>query len=190
MTTINAFTLDDTFTELTLDVDMAIGHQCTGLKLYIGDTYLTDTFADLTSYVPATEHFLLYFNPTTPEIAALYTKDIFDGAFTIVIETSEGEEFITGRTLINMYYANLCLANKVIAIDNEKKQNEAFMMFFYMQAAITYVTAGLTEQALGAYDRVEAIVKNSPDEFMQTDIAPCGQGTGCWIINGVYVVKY
>jgi hypothetical protein len=190
MTTIHTFELDATFTQMTLDLEVANGFLCTALKLYIGDDYLSDDFVDLSVYIQPTERFVTFLTPDTPEIAAVYSKDIFDGVFTIVIESSEGAEFITGRSLVNLYSSSLCLAHKILALDDPKKLNETNMLYLYMQATATYIVAGQTEQALGAYDRVEAIVTNAGDDFLKTDIAPCGEGTGCWIVNGVYVVKF
>jgi len=188
MTTIEEFYLSEDFKVMYAKVVVPIANAITAIHLYIGDDYLSDTFVDLSAYITPSPNYT--FSIDTPEIRAVYSKEIFDGPFTIVVTTDEGPEFITGRTLINMYYADICLANKTLAVNEVDKMNEVFMLFLYMNAAVTYVLAGQTEQALGAWDRVNAIVQNSGNDALTTDILPCGQGTGCWIINGVYVVKY
>lgn len=190
MTIIENFYLSEDFTEMTATINIPVGRSITKLYLYIGDDYLNENPVILDAYIQPGPTFIYKFSTSTPEIKAVYTKPVFDGPFTIVVETDEGPEFITGRTLINVYYATICLANKVLALNDEKKMNEVFMLHLYIKAAITYVTAGQTEQALGAWDRINAIVKNSGEEFLDIDVLPCGQGTGCWIVNGVYVVKY
>jgi hypothetical protein len=188
MTTIEEFYLSEDYKVMYVKIVVPLTFEVTILHLYIGDDYLSDTFADLSAYITSSPNYV--FSIDTPEIKALYDKEIFDGPFTIVVTTDEGPEFITGRTLINMYYADICLANKTLALDSPDKMNEVFMLFLYMNAAVTYVLAGQTEQALGAWDRVSAIVQNSGSDALNTDVLPCGQGTGCWIINGVYVIKY
>jgi hypothetical protein len=188
MTTISEFKLSDDFKVMYATILVPPPFVITKLQLYIGDDYLSDVYADLSAYITVNPDYI--FSIDTPEIKALYNKEIFDGPFTIVVTTDEGAEFITGRTLINMYYADICLANKTLALDSIEKMNEVFMLFLYMNAAVTYVLAGQTEQCLGAWDRVDAIVKNSGSDALKSDVLPCGQGTGCWIVNGVYVVKY
>jgi len=190
MTTIEQFNLSDDFTVMYAKIVIPLGETIEHLYLYIGTDYLSESPVILDNYIQPVETYTYEFSVDTPEIKAVYNKKVFDGPFTIVVETSEGVNFITGRTLINMYYATICMANKTLALNNEKKMNELFMLFLYIQAAITYVTAGQTEQALGAWDRVDAIVKNSGSTGLNVDVLPCGQGTGCWIVNGVYVVKY
>jgi hypothetical protein len=191
MTIIEEYYLSADFTTMYAKITVPVANQITKLYLYIGDAYLNENPVILDAYIqPSNPSYEYQFSVNTPEIAAVYNKDVFDGPFTIVVETDEGPDFITGKTLINAYYAMICLANKTLALDDEKKMNELFMLHLYIKAAITYVTAGQTEQALGAWDKVEAVVENSGDDFLNIDVSPCGEGSGCWIIGGVYVVKY
>jgi len=192
MTTINTFQLDATFTQMTIDFDVAATYLCTDLKLYIGDKYLsTDPadYVDLTSLTGPTEHTNILLTPDSPELVGFYTKDVFDGIFTIVITSSETPAVPTGSSIINAYYSSVCLANKILAMTTPEQLNETNLLYLYLDAAITFIASDLIEEALAAYDKVEAICNAAGDIYLETDISPCGDGIGCWIVDGVYVIK-
>ena len=189
MTTVVNFSLDATFTQMTIHFTAGSGYVCTDLQLYIGSDYLTlENAIDLTANVGLAETTNFILTPDSPEIADVYTKDVFDGIFTIVITTDENA-VKTGASLLNAFYASIALANKILAVDSKDKWNETNMLFLYLQAAITYMAANYIEQALGAYEKVEAIVLAAGNDYLITDVLPCGPGAGCWIVDGVYVIK-
>lgn len=188
MTTVNTFQLDATFTQMTIDFDVAAGHTCSDLKLYIGENYLTGDYVDLTALVGVAENTNILLTPDSPEIAPVYSKDVFDGIFTIVITSTENA-LLTGSSLLNAYYSSICLANKILALDTSDKLNETNLLFLYIEASITYTASDEIEQALSAYSKVEAICNTAGEDYLITDVLPCGEGIGCWIVNGVYVIK-
>jgi len=127
-----------------------------------------------------------------PDVATecVYTKPIFDGVFSVHIETYIGSELDEiDKPITNLYYTSLCFSHAVLAIDNPDKLNEVNLMFLLMNAVTNYTTLEYTEQALEAYAKVVSLCESEPKEYYQTDIAACGQGLGCWIVDGVYVKR-
>ncbi len=191
MITITTFQLSDDFTQLTIDLQAAAAETIETLRLYMGSDYLNSTiYADLDSELVADpNHPSFFLTVDSPSVAAVYDKEVFDGIFTLVATTSEGEDFTSGATIINAYYTSVCLANKILAQDSEKDLNETNLLYLLIDAAISYVVASMTEQAIGAYERAEIICEAAGDDYLETDVLPCGEGTGCWIVDGVYVIK-
>ena len=119
-----------------------------------------------------------------------YSKPIYDGIFTVVASQEVGGEIEkVEKAIINAYYSTLCLSHMTLAIDNPDKLNETNLLYLLILASVDYIQLELIEQALAAYEKVEAICESAPKEFYQTDVNACGQGMGCWIVNGVYVKR-
>ncbi len=193
MITVNNFSLSDDFTTITISLTAGNGYEITDLKLYMGSDYLSSTvYADLNTYLSGNPNSPAFdITVDTAEVALVYDKDVFDGIFTIVAKTDEGieDEFTSGATIINAYYTSICLANKILAVDSGALLNETNLLYLLIDAAITYVASSMTEQAIAAYERAEAICNAAGADYLQTEVLPYGEGTGCWIIDGVYVIK-
>jgi len=190
MVIINDFSLDPSFTLLNINATLDTGSVCSSLKLYIGSDYLSETkFIDLTALAGSTESISIELSIDDPLLTPYYNKEVFDGVFTIVVESDAATDNIAEAILLNAFYSSICIANMVIAHDDVDEWNELNMVYLLLQAAITYAQTELIEQAVGAYEKVEAICKAKGDTFLNTNISECGQGLGCWIVNGVYVVK-
>jgi len=185
MITINDFSLDDTFTTMYIDYTLETGDSTDSLKLYIGDGYLSQEFIDLT-HLAVGENVHIELDITAPELID-YPKTVFDGIFTITIESVNTDT--AEAILLNAFYTTICFANMVIAHDSLDDWNDLNMLYMLLQAALTYASVPQIEQAIGAYSKVEAICKSKPSEFLNTEISACGQGLGCWIVDGVYIVK-
>ena len=186
MITINDFSLDATFTTMYIDYTLDTGDNTTSLKLYIGDRYLSSEFVDLTSLAIG-ENVHIELDITDPLLTPHYSKEVYDGVFTINIETTLGE--VAEAILINAFYASICLANLVIANDTLYEWSEVNMLYMLLQAALIYAGVPQIEQAIGAYSKVEAICASKPVEYQTTAISECGQGLGCWIVDGVYIIN-
>jgi len=185
MITIHDFSLNDAFTVMYIDYTLDPGSTTDSLKLYIGEAYLSDDFIDLT-HLASGENVHIELDVTDPLLTPKYSKEVFDGIFAISIATDvEIEEGV----LLNAFYSSICFANMVIAHDTLDKWNEVNMLYMLLQAAITYIAIPQIEQAISAYSKVEAICNNKSKAYLETDISACGQGLGCWIVNGVYIIK-
>lgn len=117
-----------------------------------------------------------------------YNKTIFDGIFSVqATDVVAAVEQADEKPLLNAYYQSLVLAHRILAIDTPDKLNETNLVYLLLKAAVSYTMLEKTEQALAAYQRVEALNESVPQEFYSPELAPCGIGTGCWIVDGVYV---
>lgn len=189
-TIVSTFQLGPSFTEMFIAFDTGAGNICTDLKLYIGENYLTSEYVDLTTYVGSSNITDITLDITDPLLVGKYTKPVFDGIFTIVITSNEGGSTVTERALINAYYTYICMANKVLAVNNSDKFDELNLLYLFLEASITYITTDMVSLALNVYTKAEAICVAAGPDYLKTDIAECGEGVGCWIVNGVYVKKY
>lgn len=117
-----------------------------------------------------------------------YNKTIYDGIFSVqVADEVAGVPEADEKPVLNAYYLSLVLAHKILAIDRPEKLNETNLVYLLLQASISYTALEKTEEALGAYQRAEALCESAPQEYYSPELAPCGIGTGCWIVDGVYV---
>jgi len=186
MITINDFSLNDTFELMYIDYTLESGDTTTSLKLYIGDDYLSDNYIDLTSLAVG-ENVHIELSIDDPLLTPLYNKEVFDGVFTITVEADSGDT--TEGILINAFYISICFANMVIAHDELSEWNDVNAFYMLLQAALTYAAVPQIEQSIGAYSKAEAFCKAKPEEYFNTDISQCGQGLGCWIVDGTYIVN-
>jgi len=186
MIIVNDFSLSPDFKTLYIDYTVEAGDSTDSLKLYIGDRYLSSEFIDLTSLAIG-EHVHIELQIDDPLIAPTYSKDVYDGIFTITVNSALGD--YVESVLLNAFYTSICFANLTIEHKDLSDWNELNALYLYLQSAITYASVPQIEQALSAYSKVESICGSKPEEYFNTDISECGQGLGCWIVNGVYIIK-
>ncbi len=202
MITINTLEFNAEFTSLHLvfDVD-ATTEGNTELYMYVGDCYLSGSMIDLTSSlgVPVGNTFTVDIpitevydpNLVTPvEGNCGYTKAIYDGIFTIYIKDPiAGNVDEIEKAIMNAYSVSLCMAHKILDIDNIDKFNETNLIYLLPEAATVYIEQGLITQALEAYNKAVILCESEPATYFETDVSTCSKGLGCWIVNGVYVKK-
>ena len=161
----------------------------TSFLMYVGDNY-PNTPVDLSSML--TGGTLTYdftgVNALTPTDLGLTEGEPLSGIFVVNVTNSDATPDTEEEAIMSDYLLVLCLANKTISQNQESDLNETTYLFLLLEAAKSYMSEGQFEQALGAYDRAESICEADPNNY-DTDILPCGEGTGCWIIDGVYIVK-
>lgn len=186
MITIHNFSLDSSFKVFHINYELDSGNTTQSLKLYVGDRYGTSEFFDLTANAGSGNVVDFLIDIDDP-IFTTYPKPVFDGLFTLVVKdnTNDTEETV----LLNAYYSSLCLANSIITTEDVSDWNELNAVYLYLQATFTFIEQEKLEQAINAYSRVEAICASKGTDYLVDDVAECGEGTGCWIVNGVYIIK-
>lgn len=187
MVTITTFSFVSDLLGIDLNFDNGSGNTCTSLWMYIGSDYLTPAYIDLTSLVGATQVVdLTGVNKITPADLGLDASTPLSGIFTVYIVASDAAT--KESAIMSDYLLSLCLANKTIQQNQDEDLNETSYLYMLIQGTKTYLSEDQVEQALGAYERAASICEACSDCY-ETDILPCGEGTGCWIIDGVYTVK-
>lgn len=182
---------------LTLDENSDNGTNLT-MSLAVGENYLQQSLNITidTEYINITEGSSIVTAAIPIEVISSaegsivegYTKDIFDGIFVILVQDTVNSIIqYAEKPIINAYYLALALAHKILAISNSDTLEETNLTYLLLNASITYISLEKTEEALGAYQRVQALCASEPIEYFTTEISSCGVGTGCWIIGGVYV---
>jgi len=204
MIVINSLNLSQDFKTIhvAFEVDASSSQDSVGLKIYIGDLYLSKEGVDIvdpTSFdfssfpqVLVTVPITLvsdYYGDVIPNNGG-YDKDIFDGVFIVEPYAEESAlPVITEKSITNLYYTSMVLCHKVIALNSPDKLNEVNLLYLLMDATNRYSIANQIELCLGAYDRVLAICESEPQEFYDTDVSSSGEGVGNWIINGIYTKR-
>ena len=158
------------------------------LVMYIGDNYPNlpeDLSGKLTG---ASSYDFTGVNALTPTDLGLPEGTPLSGIFIVNITNDDPTPDIKEAGIMSDYLLVLCLANKTIQQNQESDLNETNYLFLLLEATKSYMSEEQYEQALGAYARAESICEADPENY-NTDILPCGEGTGCWIIDGVYIVK-
>lgn len=160
----------------------------TDLQMYIGDNY-PNTPVDLSGKLTgASSYDFTGANALTPTDLDLPEDTPLSGIFIVNITNDDPTPDIKEAGILSDYLLVLCLANKTIQQNQESDLNETNYLFLLVEAVKSYMSEEQYEQALSAYDRAEAICEVDSENYT-TDILPCGEGTGCWIIDGVYIVK-
>lgn len=184
---ITEFTIDSTFKYITLKADTETSETFALLYMYIGSDYLTPAPIDLTSkIVGAVSNIDI---TITLADLGLATTDILDGIFTVYLEDSTTIPVYIEQAISNLYYINLCLANMVVANNAANGWNDIGTIYFLLKALLLYIPLGQIEKALNSYERIVAMCENNPKYLVTEDITPCLTGSGCWIINGTYVIN-
>jgi len=158
------------------------------LQMFIGDDY-PNTPVDLSGKLTgASSYDFSGANALTPTDLGLPEGTPLSGIFIVNITNNDPTPDIKEAGIMSDYLLVLCLANKIIQQNQESDLNETTYLFLLIEATKSFMSEEQYEQALGAYDRAESICEADPNNY-DTDILPCGEGTGCWIIDGVYIVK-
>jgi len=160
----------------------------TDLVMYLGDGYTGDPIDLSAKLTGATSYDFSGINALSATDLGLPEGTPLAGIFIVNITNSDITPEIEEAGILSDYFLVLCLANKVITQNQESDLNETTFLFLLLEAIKSYMAEEQLEQAIGAYDRAEAICEADPDSYT-TDILPRGEGTGCWIIDGVYIVK-
>lgn len=169
----------------TITLEVTSPSEVDSVTMYVGDGYTGDP-KDLSSkLLPGNTGFA--FTITATDLG-LPEGEPLSGIFIAVITNTDPTPDIKEAGILSDYLLSICLANKIIQQNQEKDLNETTFLFLLIEATKSYMTEEQLEQALSSYARAESICKADPENY-NTDILPCGEGTGCWIINGVYIVK-
>jgi len=198
MVTIDNLSFNEDYRVLNVEFRVDLNSDPASRKLFIypDECYLSKTPIDVSAYIGVISGDT--YNAAIPIEALIsaespacgYDKPIFDGVFAVHVETNIGGAIDEAeKSITNLYYASLCFSHSVLAIDTPDKLNEVNLMYLLMNAVINYIALDMTEQALEAYAKVVALCESAPAEFYETDVAACGIGLGCWIVNGVYVKR-
>lgn len=180
------------FTEDLMAIEMVLTSTSVidSLIMYIGDGYISDPI-DLSARLspPLTDYVFTGSSAITATDLGLPEGTPLSGVFiAVATNTDSGSPETTEEGIMSDYQLTLCMANKIIKQNHEDDLNETTFLFLLIEAAKVYMTEKQFEQAIGAYERAYSLCANDPENF-NTDILPCGEGTGCWIIDGVYIVK-
>ena len=202
MITIDTLEFNETFDVIHLIFDVGVTpSDDLGLYVYVGNCYLTSSRVDVTDrlgqkagtkYEASIPIVAIYDPEAEHQIVGNcdYTKSIYDGIFTIVVENNiSGQSDIGEQAIMNAYSISLALAHKILSIDNSDKLNETNLLYLLPIAAANYIEQGLIVEALEAYNKAAILCESFPAEYLETDVAKCSKGLGCWIVNGVYVKK-
>jgi len=182
MIQITTLTLASDFQSINIVIDAGVGETVTVLEAYVGDAYLSDTPIDLSSKLSGIQNEDLTITKDDLNI----TDDVIEGIITFAVTASDATE--AEASLLNSYYTSLCLARKIATESTENSFKEIEVLFFLLEATKTYISSGLTEQALNTFERVQSMCENYPDYMVIEDLPECEVGAGCWIINGKYVI--
>jgi len=183
MIAVTQFTIAADYQSVDIVVNAGTGAVVNSLLFYVGSAYLTDTYIDLSSRLSGIQTETL--NITKAELGI--TTDIIDGILTLYAENDIDET--VEAYLLNSYYSSLILARKIALTGIQDSFKEVEFLYFYIEAAKLYINSGSIEQALNLYERVDAVCANYPDYMVTEDIPECAIGSGCWIINGKYVIR-
>jgi hypothetical protein len=182
MITITTFTLAADFQSIDIEIDAGAGNIALTLLFYVGSNYLTQTSVDLSDRLAGVETQTL--NITKEELGI--TDDVIDGIITVKATASDAS--IVEASILNSYYTSLVLARKIATENTEGSFKEIETIFFLLEATKTYIDSGMTEQALNTFGRVQSMCENYPYYMLIEDLPQCSVGSGCWIINGKYVI--
>jgi len=188
MITIDLFTIATDFKTINLTMHTTeVTDRIVTLEVFIGTNYLSSIAVDLTSKL---------LQDTNIETLVITLTDlgldpttILDGIFTIhVIDNATTPNDIEAA-IANLYYTTLCLANMVIINSVLTTWNDINTLYLLLKSINIFLPVNKIEQALNCYERVIAMMENNPSYLVTTDLTPCTTGSGCWIINGTYVIK-
>lgn len=184
MITIQEFSIASDFKTMTLKMstdEVTIDE----LYIYVGSDYLKPLPIDLSNKLTASASEDLTI--ILEDIGLILPTDVFDGIYTIyaVDDTAAYKE----AAVANLYYVNLCLANMVILNNAVGGWNDINTIYMLILSIGIFIPAGKIEQALNSYERIIAMMENNPSYLIEADITPCKIGSGCWIINGTYVIN-
>jgi len=182
MIQITTFTLSSDFQTMSIVIDAGVGETVTELLFYVGSAYLSSTSIDLSSRLSGIQ--VEDLTITKGELGI--TDDVIDGIITA--NTTASDTTTVEISLLNSYYTSLCIARKIATEDTQGSFKEIEVLFFLLEATKTYISSGFTEQALNTFERVQAMCENYKDYMVVTDLPECSVGSGCWIINGKYVI--
>lgn len=183
MISIDTFTLASDFQSVNVVIDAGVGETVDELYFYIGSNYLTATSVDLSARLSGIQQEDLTI--TKGELGI--TDDVIDGILTVYTVASDTTE--VESSIYNSYYDSLILARKIATESMEESFQEIQVIYFLIEATKTYIASGFTEQALNTLERVTAMIENHPDYMLIEDLPECEVGSGCWIINGKYVIN-
>jgi hypothetical protein len=184
MITITTFSISTDYKSVSLVIDSGVGNTFTGLEMFLGSDYLVPTPIDLSDKLTSTRIETL---TITNVDLGLEASETIKGIVTMHCTASDNAENTTA--IANLYYANLCLANMIIANDVSNGFNDINTIYLLLKAVSIYLTSNRIEDALNAYERIEAMLNNSNHYLVTDDLTPCEAGSGCWIVNGTYIVK-
>ena len=182
MIEITTFTLASDFQSIDIVIDADTGNTVTELLFYVGDNYLSDTYVDLSSRLSGIQ--IESLTITKEELGI--TDDYIDGILTAKATASDTN--LVEASILNSFYTSLILARKIAVEDMEGSFKDIQVIFFLLESTKTYINSGMTEQALNTFERVQAMCENHPDYMLVSDLDSCSVGSGCWIINGKYVI--
>ena len=182
MITITTFTLSSDFQSLNLYIDAGVGETVDELLFYVNDAYLSSTPVDLSSRLSVIQEEDLII--TKGELGI--TDDVIDGIITV--NTTASDTTQVEASILNSYYTSLVLARKIALEDTKGSFQEIEVIYFLLEATKTFISSGFVEQALSTFTRVQAMCENYKDYMVITDLPECSVGSGCWIINGQYVI--
>jgi hypothetical protein len=184
MITITTYAISSDYKSISLVIDAGTGNHFHTLELFLGDAYLDPTPIDLSSILVGTQTETLTI--TNVQLGLDLTETIKGIVTTHVIASDTTEETVA---LSNLYYANLCLANMIIANDAAGGWNDINTIYMLLKSVPIFIVSDRIEEAINAYDRVVAMMDENENYFVVEDIEPCTSGSGCWIINGTYVIN-
>lgn len=184
MITITTFSISTDYKSISLVIDAGTGETFADLEMFLGSDYLVPTPIDLSSKLAGTQVETLTI--TNVELGLDATETIKGIVTMHCINSNDDEET---AAIANLYYANLCLANMILADDVTNGFNDINTIYLLLKVVSTFLVSGRIENALNAYERIEAMLNNSEQYLVTDDLTPCVAGSGCWIINGTYIIK-
>ena len=183
MISITTFTIASDFQSLDIVIDAGAGQTVDELLFYIGSDYLSETPIDLSSMLSGVQVETL--NITIEDLGL--SEDYLQGIITVHTTASDATE--VESSVMNSFFVDLSLA-KMISLNNiQSDYNDIEVISLMLEATKTYISSGFTEQALNIYERIEGMLENYSEYMVVDDIPACTSGTGCWIINGKYIIN-
>jgi hypothetical protein len=184
---ITEFTIASDFKTIILKANTETAAVFNLLEIYIGSNYLNSTPIDLTTSkmpVPLTTLDVVI----TLADLSLDPTAILDGIFTVHLADNTGTPVEIEQGIANLYYINLALANMIIVNNAINGFEDVTCIYFLTKSINIFLPANKIEQALNSYERIIAMLENNPKYLVTEDLTPCATGSGCWIINGTYVI--
>lgn len=177
-------TIASDFKSISLVIDDdGIGANYSTLDVFMGDDYLVPTPINLDSMVSGL---------SGPQTITILNTDLLLGAdeeiiglvfFHITNSLSDEKE----QYLFNKYYIDLALAKMIITYPPPRYFEDVNTVYLLLNAISIYLATPRYEDALNAYNRVVAMVKDTTEYLSDVDIDPPSAGSGEWINNGTYI---
>jgi hypothetical protein len=184
---ITEFTIASDFKTMTLKANTETAAVFNLLEIYIGSDYLNLIPVDLTAAKMPTPLTTLDVVITLTDLG-LDPDSILNGIFTVHLADNTGTPVEIEQGIANLYYVNLALANMIIVNNAVNGFDDVTCIYFLIKSINIFLPTGKIEQALNSYERILAMLENNPKYLVTEDLTPCVTGSGCWIINGTYII--